>query len=63
MIAELFVRLTAHKFEPFLPSLLTNVAHWSSLWSRPWGAARNTPGTRRIQSLRMGWSLYGPSTP
>ena len=27
VITGLFVRLTAHKFEPFLPSLLTNVAH------------------------------------
>lgn len=25
--ADAFENLTAHKFEPFLPSLLTNVAH------------------------------------
>jgi hypothetical protein len=26
-VADVFESLTAHKFEPFLPSLLTNVAH------------------------------------
>jgi len=27
VVAEVLARLTEHKFEPFLPSLLTNVAH------------------------------------
>jgi hypothetical protein len=27
VLTEVFARLTTHKFEPFLPSLLTNVAH------------------------------------
>jgi len=27
----IFVGLTGHKFEPFLPTLLTNVAHWRLL--------------------------------
>jgi len=55
-------RLTGHKFEPFSPSLLTNVAHWGVLMKavqdprtppcleRPEGLL----GARRIQSLRMG---------
>jgi len=44
-------RLTRHKFEPFSPSLLTNVAHWGVLMKVKVQEPRTTPLPRKARGF------------